>query len=134
MKKSLLFLCTGNSCRSQMAEGFSKIKLNKKFKIFSAGVEAHGLNLNAIEVMNEIAIDISSQKSKSIVEEELSEYDLVITLCGNARDRCPVLSKEINHIHWNLQDPAEASGSEDNILSVYRKVRDQISKNINSLL
>ena len=117
-----------------MAEGFSRVKLNKKFKIYSAGVEAHGLNTNAIEVMNEIGIDISTQKSKSIVADELSSYDLVITLCGDARDRCPVLSGWSNHIHWNLQDPAKASGSEDDILRIYRKIRDQISKNINSLL
>ena len=80
MHKKLLFLCTGNSCRSQMAEGFANIKLNKKFKIYSAGIEAHGLNSNAVSVMKEVGIDISNQKSQCISEEELSEYNLIVTL------------------------------------------------------
>ncbi len=134
MYKKLLFLCTGNSCRSQMAEGFAHIKLNKKFKIYSAGVEAHGLNLNAVSVMKEVGVDISNQKSKSISEDELSNYNLIITLCGDARDRCPVLIGDQRNIHWGLEDPANATGTEKEIMDVYRKVRDQISINIDSLL
>ena len=134
MHKKLLFLCTGNSCRSQMAEGLANIKLNKKFKISSAGVEAHGLNSRAVKAMNEIGIDISYQRSNSILEDELSQYDFIITLCGDARDRCPILSESSNNIHWDLQDPANAIGSEQEIMDVYRKVRDQISNNIGSLL
>ena len=80
MHKKLLFLCTGNSCRSQMAEGFANIKLNKKFKISSAGVEAHGLNPRAVRAMDEMGIDISHQRSNSILEDELPQYDFIITL------------------------------------------------------
>ena len=134
MYKKLLFLCTGNSCRSQMAEGVARIKLNEKFKIYSAGVEAHGLNLNAVSVMKEVGVDISNQKSKSISEDELSNYNLIITLCGDARDRCPVLIGDQRNIHWGLEDPANATGTEKEIMDVYRKVRDQISINIDSLL
>ena len=134
MHKKLLFLCTGNSCRSQMAEGFAKIKLNNQYKIHSAGVEAHGLNPRAVEAMNELGIDISNQKSKSITEDELSKYDFIITLCGDARDRCPILIKDCNYVHWNLDDPAKASGDEEKIMNIYREIRDQICNNINSLL
>ena len=135
MHKKLLFLCTGNSCRSQMAEGLAKhLKLNDKFQIYSAGVEAHGINPRAIEAMNELNIDISNQESTMISDNELFKYDLIITLCGDARDRCPMISNTSNNIHWNLEDPANAKGNEDEIMDIYRKVRDQISKNIQSIL
>ena len=134
MQKKLLFLCTGNSCRSQMAEGLANIKLNDKFQIYSAGIEAHGLNQRAVEAMDEIGIDISHQKSKSISNDELFQYDLIITLCSDARGRCPILSNNNNNIHWGLEDPANAKGTEIERMNVYRKVRDQISNNINSLL
>ena len=134
MHKKLLFLCTGNSCRSQMAEGFANIKLNKKFKISSAGVEAHGLNSRAVRAMDEMGIDISHQRSNSILEDELSQYDIIITLCGDARDRCPALLGNSNNIHWDLQDPAKARGDENEIMNIYREVRDQIFNHIDSLL
>ena len=134
MNKKLLFLCTGNSCRSQMAEGFSSNKSNHHYNIFSAGVEAHGLNSKAIRVMGELGIDISNQQSKSISEDELSQYDIIITLCGDAKDRCPILSEQTNHTHWDLEDPAKARGTEREILDTYRKVRDQIRDKINLLL
>ena len=134
MHKKLLFLCTGNSCRSQMAEGFANIKLNKKFKISSAGVETHGLNPRAVKAMDEIGVDISCQRSNRILEDELPQYDFIITLCGDARDKCPILSEGSNNIHWDLQDPANATGSEQEIMDVYRKVRDQIFNHIDSLL
>ena len=130
----LLFLCTGNSCRSQMAEGFAKIKLNKKYKIYSAGVEAHGLNPNAISVMREVGIDITKQESTKISNDELSEYDSIVTLCGDARDRCPILINSKKNIHWGLEDPANANGSEDEIMTVYRNVRDQISMRVSTLV
>jgi len=118
-----------------MAEGLANhLKLNAKFKIYSAGVEAHGLNSRAVEVMNEIGIDISHQQSSSISDDEIFEYDLIITLCGDARDRCPILSRSNNNIHWNLEDPANANGCEEEIIGVYRKVRDQISNNIQFIL
>ena len=134
-KNSLLFLCTGNSCRSQMAEGFSnQLQLNNKFQIYSAGVEAHGLNPRAVEVMNEVGVDISHHRSQIVRDDELFQYNLIITLCGDARDRCPILSSSNNNIHWNLEDPANAKGSEDKIMDIYRKVRDQIFINIKTLL
>ena len=134
-KKSLLFLCTGNSCRSQMAEGFSyQLKLNNKFIIYSAGVEAHGLNPRAVEAMDELKIDISHQKSEVVRDDELFQYDFIITLCGDARDRCPILSSSNNNIHWDLEDPANAKGNDQEIMDTYRKVRDQILDNIKSIL
>jgi len=134
MVERLLFLCTGNSCRSQMAEGFAKIQLDKKYKIYSAGVEAHGLNPNAISAMKEVGIDITTQESTKISSDELSEYDFIVTLCGDARDRCPILIDNQKNIHWDLEDPANAKGSEDEIMSIYRNVRDKISINMNTLL
>ena len=118
-----------------MAEGLANyLKLNKKFQIHSAGVEAHGLNTRAVEVMDEIGIDISHQKSNSISKDELRRYNLVITLCGDARDRCPVLLVNQRHIHWGLEDPANATGTEKEIIDMYREVRDKISRNIDSLV
>ena len=117
-----------------MAEGFAKNKSNFNYKIYSAGVEAHGLNSTAIKVMSELGIDISNQQSKSISEDELSQYDIIITLCGSAKDRCPILSKQMNHTHWDLEDPAKARGREKEILDIYRKIRDQIQDKINLLL
>ena len=118
-----------------MAEGFANhFKLNKKFQIHSAGIEAHGLNLRAVGVMKEIGIDISHQESTSVSNDELFQYDLIITLCGDARDRCPILSSKNNHLHWRLEDPAKVRGSDESIMSIYRKVRDQIKKHIHSLI
>ena len=130
-KRTLLFLCTGNSCRSQMAEGLANIKLNQKFNISSAGVEAHGLNPRAVVIMDEIGIDISHQESKSISDDDLLQYDFIITLCGDAREKCPILSNSNNNFHWDLQDPAKVRGDEKKIMDIYRKVRNQISENIN---
>jgi len=117
-----------------MAEGFAKIKLNKKYEIYSAGVEAHGLNPNAISVMREVGIDITKQVSTKISNDELSEYDSIVTLCGDARDRCPILINSKKNIHWGLEDPANVNGSEDEIMAVYRNVRDQISMKVSTLV
>ena len=117
-----------------MAEGFAKIKLNKKYKIYSAGVESHGLNPNAIAAMRELGIDITQQVSTKISRDQIFQYDFIITLCGDARDKCPILDKNTKHIHWNLDDPANAKGRKDEIMNIYRKVRDQILFNIDSLL
>jgi len=133
MKKTLLFLCTGNSCRSQIAEGIAKKILPNNISINSAGVEAHGINPNAIKTMAEIDIDISEQISKKINYNRLNEYDLIITLCGDANDNCPTLNKKNKHIHWNLIDPAKLIGDEKYILSEFAKVRNQIFKNIKLL-
>jgi len=125
MKKKILFLCTGNSCRSQIAEGFGK-KYLSNYNVSSAGTEAHGMNPNTIKTMNEIGIDISNQTSKKINFNNLNSCDLIITLCGDAKDKCPTFKKEIKHIHWDLSDPANIVGSDDDILKGYAKIRDQI--------
>ena len=117
-----------------MAEGFAKNKLSDKYKIYSAGVEAHGMNPRTISVMNEIGIDISNQQSDSITDDELFQFDIIITLCGDARDRCPALVGDQRNIHWALEDPANAQGDEEEIMSVYRIIRDKISLNIDTLL
>ena len=117
-----------------MAEGLAKnLGLEKRFQIHSAGVEAHGLNPKAVQVMKEINIDISNQESTAITNNELFQYDIIITLCGDARDRCPLPSNNKN-IHWGLEDPAKAIGSEEEVINIYRKVRDQISNNIKSFI
>jgi len=116
-----------------MAEGFLKNKSNFNYEVYSAGIEAHGVNPIAIKVMSEIGIDISNQNSQSISENELFKYNIIVTLCGNAKDRCPILSNQENHIHWGLEDPANAKGTEQEVLDVYREIRDQIKDKINSL-
>tara|TARA_Y100000814_G_scaffold218418_1_gene162824 strand:- start:222 stop:677 length:456 start_codon:yes stop_codon:yes gene_type:complete len=130
---SILFLCTGNSCRSQIAEGLARKILPNYINIYSAGVEAHGINPNAIQTMSEINIDISKQTSKTIDLNDVNEYDLIITLCGDARDNCPVLKGKNKHIHWDLIDPAKLVGNEEYILSEFAKVRDKIIENMELL-
>ncbi|HAJ33576.1 MAG TPA: arsenate reductase (thioredoxin) [Candidatus Atribacteria bacterium] len=133
-KKGILFLCTGNSCRSQMAEGFVKKMLPENMEIFSAGLEPKGVHPMAIEVMQEIGVDISHQKSKNISEIPIDKIDLVVTLCGDAAERCPVLPGKVERIHWEIEDPAKAQGSEEEIAKVFRKVRDNIKSYIISYL
>ena len=116
-----------------MAEGFAKNKIADQYNIHSAGVEAHGINPIAVKVMSEVGIDISNHHSNSILDSELIQYDTVVTLCGDAKDRCPILSNHNNHIHWGLEDPASATGSDKEVIDFYRKIRDQIKHKINSL-
>lgn len=126
-KIRILILCTGNSCRSQMAEGFLK-SFDQNLEVYSAGTRpAPYINSYAIDVMREIGIDISKQYPKS-VDEYIDEYfDYLITVCDNAKENCPVFKgKVINYLHFGFEDPANASGSINEILKVYRKVRDQI--------
>lgn len=125
-KKRILFLCTGNSCRSQMAEGFAKKMLLKNMEIFSAGLEPKGVHPMAIKVMQGVGIDISKQESKNISEISLDKINIVITLCGDAAERCPIFPGKVERIHWALEDPAKAKGSEEEIAIVFRKVRDNI--------
>ena len=129
--KKILFLCTGNSCRSQIAEGFSKEILAGIANIRSAGTQADGLNPDAISIMLEINIDISNQKSKVLTDKEINWADYLITLCGDARDKCPVLNINKTHIHWGLEDPAKYKG--DDKIDFFRKVREQIKEHINNL-
>ena len=131
--KKILFLCTGNSCRSQIAEGLAKSIFDSTYQIESAGTEIHGVNPNAIKTLKEINIDISSYKSKSISLNQLNRFDLVITLCGDAKDKCPVLSYGIKHVHWDLRDPAKFNGTELEIASHFRSTRTLILKKINKL-
>lgn len=127
------FLCTGNACRSQMAEGFAKRLLGPSQRVASAGIEAQGLNPLAVQVMAERGIDISAQQSKVIDPDYLKHCDWVITLCGDARDRCPVVPKSVQKAHWPLVDPALASGSQAQQLEVFRQVRDAIEVQVKEL-
>jgi len=126
LKKGILFLCTGNSCRSQMAEGFARNMLLKDVKIYSAGVDPKGMHPVAIKVMQEVGIDISEQKSKNLWEIPVDKIGIVVTLCGDAAERCPVFPGEAKRIHWILKDPAKAKGNEEEIINEFRKVRDKI--------
>ena len=132
--KGILFLCTGNSCRSQMAEGFAKKILPKNMEIFSAGIEPKRIHPMAVKVMQEIGVDISHQKSKNISEIPLDKIDIVITLCGDAAERCPIFPGKVERIHWEIEDPAKAQGSDKEIAIVFRKVRDIIKSYIISYL
>ena len=128
--KKVLFICTGNSARSQMAEGFLRNIAGDKFEVFSAGIKPTQVNPLAIKVMDEIGIDISKHRSKSVMEFIKQDFDYVITVCDNAQKTCPVFPGEHEKIHWDLEDPAAADGSEADRLLVFRKVRDDIKKNI----
>ncbi len=131
--KKILFLCTGNSCRSQIADGLANNIFDSSYHIESAGTEQHGVNPNAIKILKEIGIDISNYKSKSIKLDELNRFDLVITLCGDAKDKCPILDKGVKHIHWDLKDPAKFKGTESEIISQFRNTRSLILNYIEEL-
>ncbi|MEI3598607.1 MULTISPECIES: arsenate reductase (thioredoxin) [unclassified Oceanobacillus] len=130
LKKSIYFLCTGNSCRSQMAEGWAKYYLGEEWEVRSAGIEAHGLNPNAVKVMKEVGIDISNQKSETIDIEFLNKVTLAVTLCGDAKDSCPVTPPQVQREHWGFDDPARAKGTEEEIWKVFQRVRDEIEERI----
>lgn len=137
MLLKILVLCTGNSCRSQIAEGYFWHFLKagrKKHTIVSAGLEAHGLNPRAVIVMREAGIDISSQKSKRLVEFLDEEFDFIVTVCDNAAENCPVFPGRATRLHWPFDDPAKAEGDEEQILEKFRQVRDQIEKKVKSWL
>ncbi|MFJ5624855.1 arsenate reductase (thioredoxin) [Peribacillus loiseleuriae] len=130
MKKTLYFLCTGNSCRSQMAEGWAKQLLSTDWQVLSAGIEAHGVNPNAIKAMNEVGIDISNHTSDIIDQETLSNATLVVTLCGDAADKCPMTPSHVKREHWGFDDPAKAQGTEEEKWQVFQQVRDAIGARI----
>jgi arsenate reductase (thioredoxin) len=129
-KKIIYFLCTGNSCRSQMAEGWAKKHLGEEWEVKSAGLEAHGLNPNAVKAMKEAGIDISNQTSDVIDPEILNHADLIVTLCGHAADNCPVTPKHIKRVHWGFDDPAKAEGTEEEKWTFFQRVRDEIGERI----
>ena len=116
-------LCTGNSCRSQIAEGYLRHFAGDKVKIFSAGVETHGVNPRAVAVMLEDGIDISAQTSNHVDEYREVRFDYVITVCDNARERCPVFPTGAVQIHHNFPDPGKAVGSEQSVADEFRSVR-----------
>jgi arsenate reductase len=126
MKKRVLFLCTGNSCRSQMAEGWLKHLGGDRFEVFSAGIEAHGKNPRAISVMREAGVDISDQKSEILDPTLLGSLDLLVTVCGHADEFCPVVPASCKKEHWPFDDPAKSTGTEEEIMDSFRRVRDQI--------
>ncbi len=129
-KKRVLFLCTGNSCRSQMADGLINHDFADRIEAFSAGTEPHGLNLKATQVMAEIGIDISGNNSDHLSQYEGQPFDWVITLCGDANEKCPLFFGEVQRIHIGFDDPPKATGSADEVLNVYRRVRDQIRQEL----
>lgn len=124
--KNIMVLCTGNSCRSQMAAGYLRYFAGDKAYVFSAGVKARGLNPMAIIVMQEDGIDISDHTSNYMHEYHLIDFDFVLTLCSKAEESCPLLPKNIKRLHVNFEDPAEATGSKEDIKQTFRKVRDEI--------
>ena len=130
MKSSVLFLCTGNSCRSQMAEGLLRHLAGTQFEVASAGVEPAGLNPLAVESMAEIGIDISGHYSKKVDEYAGRPFDWVITVCDAAREACPVFPGAVRRLHWSFEDPAAARGSLEERQLVFRRVRDQIAGRI----
>ncbi len=134
-KKNILFLCTGNSCRSQMSEGICRHHLSDQFNAYSAGIKKHGLNSRAVQVMQEIGIDISSQESKTVDELPKIHFDYVITVCSDAHETCPLFPGG-KIIHMGFDDPPRLTQEmldEEEILNVYRRVRDEISKKIITL-
>lgn len=128
-KTKILFLCTGNSCRSQMAEGWTRHLKNSEFEVYSAGIEKHGLNPYAVKVMAEAGVDISKHYSKLLSELKGIEFDCVITVCGHANENCPFFPGKTKVIHVGFEDPPKLvlnAKTEEEKLNCYRKVRDQI--------
>ena len=131
MKPKVLFLCTGNSARSQMAEGYLRHVAADQFEPISAGIEPKGLNPLAIEAMREIGIDISKQHSKDVVSFLGQHVPYVVTVCDNAKERCPIFPGTWEFLHWSFEDPAAATGTHEERLVVFRRVRDEMIRHIN---
>ena len=128
MSKKILVLCTGNSCRSQIAEGYLRHFAGNKATIYSAGIETHGVNPKAIAIMKEDGIDISSHTSNNITEYDGIDFDFVITVCDNAKENCPFFPTKAKKFHHNFPDPANAKGNEQEILQEFRNVREMIKR------
>lgn len=131
---NLLFLCTGNSCRSQMAEGFTRRYGAPDVEARSAGIESHGKNARAVAVMEEAGIDISAQDSTRLTDDMLEWADLVVSVCGHADEHCPLLPPGTRKEHWPLDDPAKATGTEEAIMAVFRASRDEIRERVLELI
>lgn len=124
--KKILVLCTGNSCRSQIADGYLKYFAGDKAEVYSAGVETHGVNPKAIATMAEDGIDISKNTSNNVLEYEKIDFDYVITVCDNARERCPYFPSKAEKFHYNFPDPAKFVGTEEEIKAEFARVREMI--------
>lgn len=124
--KKVLILCTGNSCRSQIAEGFLRHFADNKAIVYSAGIETHGVNPRAVTVMAEVGIDLSTHTSNHVDEYAHIDFDYVITVCDNARESCPYFPSKAQKLHYNFPDPAKATGTETEIMDEFRRVRDLI--------
>ncbi len=133
-KPCILFLCTGNACRSQIAEGWAKQLGGDRVEVLSAGIEAHGKNPRAITIMAEAGIDISNQESTKVTPAMLAQTTLLVTVCGHADEHCPAVPAHLPRIHWPLSDPAKASGTEEEITAVFRAARDDIRERVENLL
>jgi len=125
-KPTVLFVCTHNSARSQMAEGLLRYRWGDQYDVFSAGTERTHVRPHAIEVMDEAGIDISTHHSKTVEDLDLESFDYVVTVCNNARDNCPYVPARKSNIHQRFEDPSAAKGSEEEKLATFRRVRDQI--------
>jgi arsenate reductase (thioredoxin) len=126
MGERILILCTGNSARSQMAEGLLRHEAGGRFEVFSAGTKPSHVRPEAIAVMGEIGIDISGHRSKSVEEFSGQEFAYVITVCDNAKESCPIFPGKTERLHWSFEDPAAVQGSEDERKATFRRIRDQI--------
>ncbi|MCP5090145.1 MAG: arsenate reductase (thioredoxin) [Gammaproteobacteria bacterium] len=131
---NILFLCTGNSCRSQMAEGWLRVIGGDQFNAQSAGIEAHGKNPRAVAAMKEVDVDISRQESKILSDAMLRQADVVVTVCGHADEQCPVLPPGAKKVHWPLTDPAKATGTDEEIVLAFRRTRDEIERRVREFI
>ncbi len=135
-KIKILFLCTGNSCRSQMAEGWVRTLKSDSIEAYSAGIETHGLNPDAVRVMAEVGVDISAQRSKLVSELREVAFDYVITVCGHANEHCPLFPGKANIVHVGFDDPPKLAAhakTEEERLAPYRRVRDEIKRFVMAL-
>jgi arsenate reductase (thioredoxin) len=129
-KQRVLFLCTHNSARSQMAEGFLRSMAGDRFEVASAGTEATRVHPLAIRAMMEIGVDVSRHTSKIVDQFVAQPWDYVITVCDAANEACPIFPQKSNRLHWSFDDPSQATGSDDQKLEVFRQIRDQIKRRI----
>ncbi len=130
----VMFLCTGNTCRSQMAEGFARELGKGVIKAYSAGLEPGVVHPKAIAVMKEAGVDISQQRSKPIDLGILQNVDVIITLCGHAEESCPLTSAPVQRMHWPIDDPARAQGTEAEIMNEFRRARDEIRSKVEQFI
>jgi arsenate reductase len=132
--KNVLVLCTGNSCRSQIAEGYLRYFAGEKARIYSAGIETHGVNAKAIEIMKRDGIDISDHTSNNINEYLDVDFDFVITVCDNAKESCPYFPTKAVKLHYNFPDPAKAKGTDEQVIEQFREVREMIRKYVQNFV